>query len=96
MTPPSHPLPDTYFDPAYPSDDTWDMPSPHDEQAVVEALCWSWGAAYEIGADDGQWWFRRRDGKGATETAAGPDALLTMIITDHSAYPIRVSQPVTT
>jgi hypothetical protein len=69
-------------------DDTWEMPALSGEQAALEALCWHWGEVYEIGVDDGQWWYRRRDGKGGTETAITPDELRTQIITDYTIMPV--------
>ncbi|HLX48422.1 MAG TPA: hypothetical protein VKS82_08820 [Streptosporangiaceae bacterium] len=69
-------------------DDTWEMPALPGECAALEALRWHWGEVYEIGVDDGQWWYRRRDGKGGTETAATPDELRAMIITDYTIMPV--------
>jgi hypothetical protein len=89
----SQPPPDGYTDPAYPGrahepdEDTWDLPLPG-ERAALEALAWNWGTAYEIGIDDGEWWYRRRDGKGGRETASAPDTLHNMIVTDYDALPV--------
>jgi hypothetical protein len=93
LTTPSPPPAHGYPDPAYPGhadepdDDTW-TPALPGQQAALEALMWNWGPAYEIGVDDGEWWYRRRDGKGGRETASNPDDLHTMIITDYSVYPV--------
>lgn len=60
------------IDGEWPDDDTCDNPAPCGEQAAVEALRCTWGEAYDIGAEEGLWWFRRKDGVGGTETAAFP------------------------
>jgi hypothetical protein len=91
---------DSYFDPAYPSradepDDTWDMPLPG-ERAALEALRFNWGTAYEIGVDDGQWWYRRRDGLGGRQTATTPEDLRNMIVTDYGAFPVPREHHTTT
>jgi hypothetical protein len=94
LSTPSPPRPDGYPDPACQAcpdesgDDTWDIPALPGQQAALDALQWHWGTAYHIGVDDGEWWYRRRDGKGATETATTPDDLRTMIITDYTAWPV--------
>jgi hypothetical protein len=91
-----------YFDPAYPSrtdqpdDNTCDTPALPSQHAALEALQWNWGQAYEIGVDDGQWWYKRRDGKGATETASTPNALHTMIVTDYGTWPVPREHHTTT
>jgi hypothetical protein len=59
------------------------------QQAALEALRWNWDEAYHIGCDEGLWWYRRRDGKGATETATTPDHLHTQIITDYFTFPVN-------
>jgi hypothetical protein len=63
------------------------------EQAALEALVCMWGEAYIIGCDEGQWWFRRRDGKGGIETAFTPDCLLAQIVTDFTVYPVLCQLP---
>src|ERR1700723_908513 len=63
------------------------------EWAVVEALCCTWGEAYEVGVDEGQWWFRRKDGIGGTETATSPDRLLAQMVIDHDCLPVRCAPP---
>jgi hypothetical protein len=93
LTTPSPPPPEGYTDSAYPAragqpGDTWQRPALPGQQAALDALVWNWGTAYEIGVDDGQWWYRRRDGKGGRETATTPDDLRTMIITEYSIYPV--------
>jgi hypothetical protein len=60
---------------------------------VVEALCCTWGEGYEIGVDEGQWWFRRKDGIGGTETAASPDCLLAQMVIDYDCLPVRFPPP---
>lgn len=98
LTPGGQPSPDGCFDPAYPgrhhepdddpwADDTWDMPLPG-QQAALDALQWNWGEAYDIGCEDGLWWYRRRDHKGGRETATTPDELHTAIVTDYSLFPV--------
>ena len=94
ISPGQPPPPDDYPDPAYPGraaepdDDTWEMPALPGQQAALDALQWHWGTAYEIGVDDGQWWYRRRDRLGGTETATIPDELRTMIVTDYTIMPV--------
>lgn len=56
--------------------------------AQLDALRWHWGDAYDIGCDDGVWWFRRRDGLGGGETASGPDALRAAIIDNYIHRPV--------
>jgi hypothetical protein len=70
------------------ADDTWDMGLPS-EQAALEALRLTWGECYDIGCDDGQWWYKRKDGTGGTETARTPDDLRTQIAQDYSIMPAR-------
>lgn len=70
------------------ADDTWDMGLPS-QQAALEALLWAWGEVYDMGYDDGQWWYRRRDRKGGTETARTPDDLRIQIALDYTAMPVR-------
>jgi hypothetical protein len=78
LTTPSQPPPGGTFDPAcpgragQPGDDAWDIPHLPGEQAALEALEFNWGDAYDIGVDDGQGWYRRRDNRGGTETANTP------------------------
>lgn len=76
-----------------PGEDIWDVWGRCGERAVVEALRCTWGEAYEVGMDGGQWWFRRKDGMGGTETAASPDGLLAQIVIDHDALPVRCPPP---
>lgn len=57
--------------------------------AALDALRWNWGDAYDIGLDDGVWWFKRRDGIGGIETASGPDALRRAIIDNYILRPVR-------
>jgi hypothetical protein len=71
------------------SGDTGGIPALPGEQAALDALVWNWGEAYEIGCEEGQWWFRRKDGKGGTETASGPDELRALIVTDYTIRPVR-------
>jgi hypothetical protein len=91
---------DGYFDPAYPGradepdDDTW-VPALPGQQAALEALQWNWGQAYKIGVDDGEWWYRRRDGKGGRETASTPDVLRAMIVTDYDTWPVPRERHIT-
>jgi hypothetical protein len=85
---------DGHVDPAYPGhadepgDDTW-VPALPGQQAALEALQWHWGKVYHIGCDDGQWWFRRKDGKGGQETASTPDDLRAQIAADYTFLPVR-------
>jgi hypothetical protein len=85
--------------PALPTDaersgeDTWDIWARCGERAAVEALRCTWGEAYEVGVDEGRWWFRRKDGKGGTETAASPDCLQAQIVIDYSVLPVRCPPP---
>ena len=94
LTPASQATPPAdYTDPACSGradepDDIWDMPVLSGQQAALDALRWNWGEAYDIGVDEGEWWCRRKDGKGGTETAATPDALRTMIVTDYTIMPV--------
>jgi hypothetical protein len=76
-----------------PGEDTWGIWGRCGERAAVEALRGTWGAAYEFGVDGGQWWFRRKDGVGGTETAASPDCLLTQIVIDYGSLPVRCPPP---
>jgi hypothetical protein len=62
---------------------------PRDTKAALEALQWDWGEAYEIGFDDGEWWYRRRDGFGGRESAFTPDALHKLIVEDYTFRPVR-------
>jgi hypothetical protein len=57
--------------------------------AALDALRLSWSDGYEIGCDDEVWWYRRRDGKGGTQTAPYPDELNKMITDDHAFIPVR-------
>jgi hypothetical protein len=57
--------------------------------AALEALEFNWGDAYEIGCDDGEWWFGRRDGIGGRERASAPDELRRMIVADYEFRPVR-------
>lgn len=99
LTTPGQPTPDGNADPAdarcrdQSSDDAWDMPALPGERAALEALQWNWGEAYDIGCDDGQWWFRRKDGNSATETASTPDELRNQIVLDYSLCPVRREPP---
>jgi hypothetical protein len=63
------------------------MPLPG-ERAALEALVWNWGAAYEIGVDDGEWWCRRRDGIGGRESASTAEDLRAWIVTDYTIFPV--------
>lgn len=56
---------------------------------ALDALQRTWGAEYEIGCDDGEWWFRRRDGIGGRETAPTPDELHAMIVENYNFRPVR-------
>ncbi|MGH3159123.1 MAG: hypothetical protein ACRDNF_21480 [Streptosporangiaceae bacterium] len=76
-----------------PGEDTWGIWTCCGERAAVEALRCTWGEAYDVGVDGSQWWFRRKDGIGGTETAASPDCLLAQIVIDHGALPVRCPQP---
>jgi hypothetical protein len=76
-----------------PADDAWNLPALPGQQAALEALQWNWGEPYDIGVDDGQWWYRRRDGLGGTETAATPDSLRNKIINDYTDLPVRRQPP---
>ncbi|MGH3156268.1 MAG: hypothetical protein ACRDNF_06805 [Streptosporangiaceae bacterium] len=99
LTTPDQPAPDGHTDPADPpgrnqsDDDAWDMPVLPGERAALEALRWNWGEAYHIGCDDGQWWFRRKDGKGPTETASTPDDLRAQIVLDYTLRPVHRAPP---
>jgi hypothetical protein len=55
--------------------------------AALDVLRWNWGEAYEIGHDT-RWWFRRRDGYGGVETAAGPEVLRSAIIENYTDRPV--------
>lgn len=57
--------------------------------AMLEALKWHWGDAYDIGCDDGEWWYSRRDGLSGRKTASGPDALRRAIVDDYTFRPVR-------
>jgi hypothetical protein len=46
-----------------------------------------WGEAYEVGWQDGSFWFRRRD-NGATLQCTTAAALLSEIRLDYSAMPV--------
>jgi hypothetical protein len=59
------------------------------EDAALDALRWNWGDAYDIGCDDGVWWYRRRDGLGGTHTALAPDELRAAIIVDYVRRPVE-------
>lgn len=76
-----------------PGEDIWGIWARCGERAVVEALRCAWGEAYEVGVDGGQWWFRRKDGMGGTETAASPDGLLAQIVIDYDVLPVRCPPP---
>jgi hypothetical protein len=76
-----------------PADDAWNLPALPGKQAALEALCWNWGVAYDIGVDGGQWWYRRRDGLGGTETAITPDDLHIKIANDYTDLPVRRQPP---
>ncbi|HLI77928.1 MAG TPA: hypothetical protein VKV02_13360 [Acidobacteriaceae bacterium] len=82
-------------DPALPADaerpgeDVWESWARCGERAVGDALRCTWGEAYEIGVDGGQWWFRRKDGIGGIETAVSPDCLLAQIVIDYDCLPVR-------
>lgn len=61
-----------------------------DEQVSdLAALRWHWGDAYEIGCDDGTWWYERRDGIGDRERAGDPVELYRMITGDYEFRPVR-------
>ncbi|MGH3158275.1 MAG: hypothetical protein ACRDNF_17120 [Streptosporangiaceae bacterium] len=70
-------------------EDTWDIPALPGERAALDAMQWNWGEAYEIGCEEGQWWYRRKDGQGGRETAATPDELHAQIVLDYSLLPVR-------
>lgn len=55
---------------------------------ALGTLLWNWGEAYDIGCDAGQWWYRRKDGKGGRETAASADELYRMIVADYTFMPV--------
>jgi hypothetical protein len=99
LTSPGQPAPDDHAGPVgspcmdRSGDDAWDMPALPGERAALEALVWNWGEAYHIGCDDGQWWFCRKDGKGATETASTPDELRNQIVLDYSLLPVHRESP---
>jgi hypothetical protein len=59
----------------------------------LEVLRWNWGEAYEIGCDDGEWWYRRRDGLGGRQTAQNADALHKLVIEDYTFLPVRRETP---
>jgi hypothetical protein len=46
-----------------------------DEDRALDALRMSWGDAYDIGHEHGQWVASRRDGRGGTLEGATPDEL---------------------
>jgi len=92
LTPASQPAPQPADDDPW-ADDTWDMGLPSD-QAALEALLLDWSEVYDIGIDDGQWWYRRKDRKGGTETARTPDDLRVQIAQDYTIRPVR-SPPAT-
>jgi hypothetical protein len=58
-------------------------------RAALDALRYGWGDAYEIGCDDGEWWYRRRDGLAGKVTADSPDQMGSLIAEDHAFQPIR-------
>jgi hypothetical protein len=74
------------------TDEIWNMGLPS-EQAALDALRWHWDEAYDIGVEDGQWWYRRKDGIGGIETAATPDGLRAQIIMDYTVLPVRRGLP---
>jgi hypothetical protein len=64
--------------------------TPEDAQApALAALRFHWGDAYEIGCDDGGWWYERRDGIGGRERAGDPVELYRMIVADYEFRPVR-------
>lgn len=92
LTPPGEPVPQS--DEAAGddwTDDIWNMPLPG-EAAALDALRWHWDEAYDIGVEDGQWWYRRKDGIGGRETAATPDELRARIIVDYTVLPVHRGQ----
>jgi hypothetical protein len=46
-----------------------------DEDRALDALRMSWGDAYDIGHEHGQWVASRRDGRGGALEGATPDEL---------------------
>jgi hypothetical protein len=55
----------------------------------LDVLRMSWSDVFEIGWD-GQWWYRRRDGRGETVTAPTPEELIRLMAQDYREQPIRL------
>jgi hypothetical protein len=93
LTTPGQPPSESWFDPAYPGrvtepgDDAGEGPSLPGEKTALEELLWSWGEVFEIGVDDGTWWYRRRDGQGTTGQADNPDDLRAQMARDYCLDP---------
>jgi hypothetical protein len=56
---------------------------------ALDALRWHWGDAYDVGCDDGVWWYRRLDGLDGTRTAIGPDEVRNAIVKDYTDRPLE-------
>jgi hypothetical protein len=63
------------------------------DRYALEALQFHWGEAYEIGARDGVWLARRRDGLGGVIEAHGPEQLGQAIRDDYSILPVPRHEP---
>jgi len=59
-----------------------------DDTGALDELRFHWGSAYDIGAADGLYTARRRDGKGAPLTDHLPEGLRLRIQADYEAMPV--------
>jgi hypothetical protein len=66
---------------------------PPDITGDLEYLEHHWGSAYLIGNAGGQYTAERRDGQGATLTAADRDGLAKLIAEDYAASPVPRDLP---
>lgn len=60
----------------------------HDLERALEALRFSWGAAYEVEAHDGGCRARRRDGRGGWIIADTASGLAGLVREDYAACPV--------
>ena len=66
---------------------------PGDQAGVLDELRFHWGTAYDIGAGDGVYTARRRDGKGAILADAVPEGLRLQIVADYQRMPVPRDLP---
>jgi hypothetical protein len=59
----------------------------------LDELRFHWGSAYDIGAADGVYTARRRDGEGATLADALPEGLRLLIVADYERMPVPRDRP---